>query len=111
MGWFINVSHPRIENPSKITAGTEGGADIYDRVRQVVEVVTAWKALSSGVRDRASAVKMTDKVLKHLTVIGSSGTSGTMTSTATQSRPATSKRKATAAATGPSKTKGKKSRS
>ncbi|KAK9140751.1 hypothetical protein Scep_010432 [Stephania cephalantha] len=81
------------------------------RVRRAVEVVTAWKALPPRVGDRASAVKMADEVLKHLTVIGSSGTSGMTTSAATQSQPATSKRKATTSTTRPSKTKGKKSRS
>ncbi|KAK9125969.1 hypothetical protein Scep_014815 [Stephania cephalantha] len=69
----------------------------FQRVRRVVEVVTAWKVLLPGVGDRASAMKMADEVLKLLTVIGLSGTSGTMKFAATQSQPTTSKRKATAA--------------
>ncbi|KAK9119108.1 hypothetical protein Scep_017201 [Stephania cephalantha] len=48
----------------------EDGDDIYDRIRWVVEVVTVWKVLPLRVGDRAYAVKMTDEVLKHLTVIG-----------------------------------------
>ncbi|KAK9166296.1 hypothetical protein Scep_001487 [Stephania cephalantha] len=79
------------------------------KLKRAVEVVTAWKALPPGVGDRASAMKMADEVLKHLMVIGLSGTLGTTTSAATQSQPATSKQKATAATMGPSKTKGKKS--
>ncbi|KAK9119458.1 hypothetical protein Scep_017551 [Stephania cephalantha] len=81
-----------------------------DRVRQAVEVVTVRKALPPGVGNRVSAVKMVDEVLKHHTLIGSSATSGTTTFTATQSQPVTSKRNATAAETGHSKPKGKKSR-
>ncbi|KAK9148380.1 hypothetical protein Scep_007137 [Stephania cephalantha] len=85
-------------------------AQLNKRVRRAVEFVTAWKALPPRLGDKASAVKMVDEVLKHLTMIGSSGTSGTTTSSGTQSQPATSKRKATTVATGPSKTKGKKSK-
>ncbi|KAK9132878.1 hypothetical protein Scep_012406 [Stephania cephalantha] len=30
MGWFIDVSHPRVENQARITVGTEDNDDIYD---------------------------------------------------------------------------------
>ncbi|KAK9100282.1 hypothetical protein Scep_023712 [Stephania cephalantha] len=96
MGWYIDVSHPRVENSSRSKTVTEDGDDIYDRVRRVVEVVTAWKVLPPEVGDRASALKMADDVLKHLIVVGSSATSGSTTSATTPSQPLTSKRKATA---------------
>ncbi|KAK9099923.1 hypothetical protein Scep_023353 [Stephania cephalantha] len=82
-----------------------------ERVRRAVEVVMAWKALPPRVGDRASALKMTDEVLKHLIVVGSSVTTGSTTSAATPSQPPTSKRKATAAETrvGPSKSQAKQS--
>ncbi|KAK9126179.1 hypothetical protein Scep_015025 [Stephania cephalantha] len=90
------------------------GAKSHDkaksRIRRVVEVVTAWKALPRGLGDTALLVKMANDVLKHLTVIGSGGPLGTTTSGGTQSQPATSKRKVTATTTGPSYPKGKKSR-
>ncbi|KAK9118274.1 hypothetical protein Scep_016367 [Stephania cephalantha] len=53
-----------------------------ERVRQAMEVVTAWKALPPEVGDRAFALKMANEVLKHLIVVGSSVTSGSTTSAA-----------------------------
>ncbi|KAK9094720.1 hypothetical protein Scep_026189 [Stephania cephalantha] len=70
-----------------------------ERVRRAVEVVTARKALPPGVGDRASALKMTDEVLKHLIVVGSSVTLVSTTFAATPSQLPTSKRKATEAKT------------
>ncbi|KAK9166229.1 hypothetical protein Scep_001420 [Stephania cephalantha] len=80
------------------------------RPRQEHQEARSQKALSPGLGDKASAVKMTDNVLKHLTVIGSGGPSGTTTLGGTQPQPITYKRKATVTATRPSIPQGKKSR-
>ncbi|KAK9089366.1 hypothetical protein Scep_028448 [Stephania cephalantha] len=107
MAWFNDISHPFIENPERNTIGDEN-VDIYDRVRQVIDVIKAWKALPPRESDKAAAVKMADEALKLLTMFGSP------TPSQSNSTPAeiasSSKRKPTTSAPSPSQQKGKKAR-
>ncbi|KAK9112764.1 hypothetical protein Scep_020283 [Stephania cephalantha] len=76
------------------------------RVRQVVDVIKAWKALPHRESDKAAAVKMADEALKLMTMFGSP------TPSQPNSTPAegasSSKRKPTASTPSPSQQKGKK---
>ncbi|KAK9169433.1 hypothetical protein Syun_001573 [Stephania yunnanensis] len=107
MVWFNDISHPFIENPERSTIGDED-VNIYDGVRQAVDVIKAWKALPPHESDKAVAVKMADEALKLLTMFGfptPSQPKSTPTEGATSS-----KRKPTTSAPPPSQQKGKKAR-
>ncbi|KAK9124010.1 hypothetical protein Sjap_013612 [Stephania japonica] len=53
--WFLKISHPTIENPKYYVGGNFDGDDLLDR------------SLPPGEADMASAFKMADDVLMHLT--------------------------------------------
>ncbi|KAK9105261.1 hypothetical protein Scep_022105 [Stephania cephalantha] len=107
MAWFNDISHPFIENPERSTVGDEE-VDIYNRVRQSVDVIKAWKVLPPRESDKAVAVKMANEVLKLLTMFGSP------TPSQPNSTPAegasSSKLKPTTSTPSPSQQKGKKAR-
>ncbi|KAK9133175.1 hypothetical protein Scep_012703 [Stephania cephalantha] len=107
MAWFNDISHPFIENPDRSTVGDED-VDIYDRVRQAVDVIKALKALPLRESDKTTAVKMADEALKVLTMFGSPTPSQP---NSTPAEGASSlKWKPTASAPSPSQQKGKKAR-
>ncbi|KAK9123890.1 hypothetical protein Sjap_013492 [Stephania japonica] len=83
--WFLKISHPTIENPEYCIGDIFDGDQLLDRLRRMVDVVLKWRSLPPGEVDMASAFKMADEVLMHLT---GKGVASSATTTSSGNEPA-----------------------
>ncbi|KAK9166754.1 hypothetical protein Scep_001945 [Stephania cephalantha] len=73
------ISYLSIENPEYNVGDNFEDDDLFNHVRQAMDIVHKWKVLLSSESNKTSAEKMADDVLRHMTGKGSS-TSATVAS-------------------------------